>query len=86
MFYSRTRDTQQDSALVIEFKLYTGALCSISNDRTLWEIWQLQQQKNIQKSTKLSKTHSGEAVFMIGYATIAFSFDPDGLFVFHLMV
>ena len=66
--------------------LDTGASCSIINYRTFWEICQLQQPITIQKSTKLTKTYSGQTVPMIGYATITFSCDPDGQFIFPLAV
>ena len=66
--------------------LDTGASCSIINYRTFWEICQLQHPITIQKSTKVTKTYSGQMVPMIGYATIAFSYDPDGQFIFPLTV
>ena len=66
--------------------LDTGASCSIINYRTFWEICQLQHPITIQKSTKVTKTYSGPAVPMIGYATITFSYDPDAQFIFPLTV
>ena len=66
--------------------LDTGASCSIINYRTFWEICQLQHPITIQKSTKVTKTYSGQTVPMIGYATITFSYDPDGQFIFPLTV
>ena len=66
--------------------LDTGASCSIINYRTFWEICQLQHPITIQKSTKVTKTYSGQTVPMIGYETINFSFDRDGNFIFPLTV
>ena len=66
--------------------LDTGASCSIINNRTFWKICQLQHPFNIQKSTKVLKTYSGQTVPKIGYATIAFRYDPDGQFIFPLTV
>ena len=56
------------------------------NYRTFWEICQLQHPITIQKSTKVTKTYSGQTVPMIGYAFITFSYDPDGQFIFPLTV
>ena len=66
--------------------LDTGASRSIINYRTFWELCQLQHPITIQKSTKVTKTYSGQTVPMIGYATITFSYDPDGQFIFPLTV
>ena len=66
--------------------LDTGASCSIIIYRTFWEICQLQHPINLQKSTKLTKTYSGQTVPMVGYANITFCYDPDGQFVFPLTV
>ena len=66
--------------------LDTGAFCSIINYRTLSKICQLQHPITIQKSTKVTKTFFGQAVPMIGYATITFSYDPDGQLIFPLTV
>ena len=84
IFYFATGDTQKDSGLEIEFMIDTGASCSIINYRTFWEICQLQHPITIQKSTKVTKTYSGQTVPMNGYATITFSYDPDGQFIFPL--
>ena len=86
IFYFATGDTQEDSGLEIEFMLDTGASCSIINYRTFWEICQLQHPITTQKSTKLTKTYSGQPVPMVGYATITFCHDPDRQFVFPLTV
>ena len=86
IFYFATGDDQKDSGLEIEFMIDTGASCSIINYRTFWEICQLQHPITIQKSTKVTKTYSGQTVPMIGYATITFSYDPDGQFIFPLTV
>ena len=66
--------------------LHNGTSCSIISYRTFWEICQLQHPFTIQKSTKVTKTYSGQTVPMIGYATITFSYDPDGHFIFPLTV
>ena len=66
--------------------LDTGASCSIINYRNFSEICQLQHPNTIQKSTKVTKTYSGQTVALIGYAIITFSYDPDGQFIFPLTV
>ena len=66
--------------------LDTRASCSIINYRTFWEFCQLQHSITIQKSTKVTVTYSGQTFPMIGYATITFSDDPDGQFIFPLTV
>ena len=86
IFYFATGDTQKDSGLEIEFVLDTGASCSIINYRTFWEICQLQHPITLQKSTKLTKTYSGQTVPMVGYTNITFCYDPDGQFTFPLTV
>ena len=63
-----------------------GASCSIINYRTFWEICQLQLPIAIQKSTKATKTCSGQLFPIIGYATIFFSYDADGQFIFPLAI
>ena len=65
--------------------LDTGASCSIINYRNFWEICQLQHPITTKK-TKVTKTYSGQTVPMIGYATVTFSCNPDGQFVFPLTV
>ena len=86
IFYFATRDAQKDSGLEIEFMLDTGESCSIFNYRTFWEICQLQHPINIQKRTIVTKTYSKQTVPKMGYATISFSYDPDGQFIFPLTV
>ena len=86
IFYFATGDTQKDCGSEIEFMLDTGASCSIVKYRIFWEICQLQHPITIQRSTKVTKTYSGQTVPMIGYATINFSYDPDGQFIFPLTV
>ena len=66
--------------------LDTGASCSIINYRKFWEICQLEHPITIQKCTKVTKTYSGQTSPMIGFATITFSYDPDGQFIFPLTV
>ena len=66
--------------------LDTGTSCSKINYRLFWVICQLQYPITIQKSSKLTKTYSGQTVPMIGYATITFCYDPDGQFDFPLTV
>ena len=66
--------------------LDTRASCSIINYRTVWEICQLQHPITIQKNTKVTKTYSGQTVPVICYATITFSYDLDGKFIFPLTV
>ena len=66
--------------------LDTRASCSINNYRTFWDICQLQHPITIQKSTKVTKPHPGQTVPMNDYATITFSYDPDGQFISPLTV
>ena len=82
IFYFATGDTQKVSGLGIRFMLDTGAFCSIINYRNFWKFFQLQHSITIQKSTKVTKTLSRQTVPMIGYATIACSYNPDGQFIF----
>ena len=83
-FYFATGDTQKDSGLEIEFMLDTGASSSIINYRTFWEICQTQHPITVRKSTTQTKTYSGQVVPMIVFATLTFSYDPDGQFSFPL--
>ena len=85
-FYFATGGTQKDRGLEIEFMLDTVSFCSIINYRTFWEICQLQYPVTLQKSPKVTKTYSRQTVPMIGYATITFSYEPDGQFIFPLTV
>ena len=64
----------------------TESSCSIFTYRTFLEVCQLQHPKPIQKTTKITKTHSRQTVPMVGYATITFCYDPDGQFIFPLTV
>ena len=66
--------------------LDTGASWSIINYRNFWEICQSHHPITIQKSTKVTKTYSGQTVPMIGSATITFGYDPDGQLIFPLTV
>ena len=81
-----TGDDQKDSGLEIEFMLDTGTFCSIINYWTFWEISQLKQPVIVHRSNELTKTYSGQVVPMTGYATIEFSYDPNGEFSFPLTV
>ena len=64
--------------------LGTGASSSIINYRTFWEICQTQHPITVKRSTTQTKTYSGQVVPMIGFATLTFSYDPDGQFSFPL--
>ena len=86
IFFSATGDAQKDSGLEIDFMLVTGASCSIINYRTFWEISQFRHPIMVHRSNKLTKTYSGQVVAMIGYATIKFSYDPNGEITFPLTV
>ena len=86
IFYFATREAQKDSGLEIEFKLDTGASCSIINYWTFWEVSQFQHPIMVHRSNKLTKTYSAQAVPMIGYATIEFIYDPKGEYSFPLTV
>ena len=82
IFYFATGDAQKDSGLEIEFMLDTGASCSIINYRTFWEISQFHHLIVVHRSNELTKTYSGQVVTMIGYATIQFSYGPNGEYTF----
>ena len=86
LLYFANGDAQKDSGLEIQFMLDTGAFCSIINYRTFWEISQFQHPILVHRSKKLTKTYSGQVVPMIGYATIEFSYDPNGEYPFPLTV
>ena len=66
--------------------LVTGASSSIRNYRTFWEICQTQHPITVKRSTTQTKTYSGQVVPTIGFATLTFSYDPDGQFSFPLTV
>ena len=85
-FYFATGDTQKDSGLENEFILDTGASSSIINYRTFWEICQNQHSITLKRSTTPTRTYSGQVVPMIGFATLTFSYDPDGQFCFTLTI
>ena len=78
IFYFATGDAQKDSGPEMEFNLDTGTSCSIINCRTFWEISQFHHPIDVHRKNKLTKTYSGQVVPMIGYATIEFSYDPNG--------
>ena len=85
-FYFATGNTQKDSGLEIDFMLDTGASSSIINYRTFWEICQIQHKITVKKSTTQTRTYSCQIVPMIGFATLTFSYDPDGQFSFPFTV
>ena len=85
-FYFATGDTQKDGDLEIEFMLDTGDSSCIINYRTFWEICQTQHPITVKRSTTQTRTYSGQVVPMIGFATLTFSYDPDGQFSFPLTV
>ena len=64
--------------------LDTEATCSIINYRIFWEFCQLQHPITTQKNTKVTNAYSRQTFPMIRCATIAFSYDPDGQFIFLL--
>ena len=86
IFYFATGDAQKDSGLDSGFMLDTGASCSIINYRTFWDISQFHHPIVVHRSNKLTKTYSGQVVPMIGYATMEFSYDPNGENTFPLTV
>ena len=86
IFYFATGDAQNGSGLEIEFMLDTGASCSIINYRTFCEISQFHHPIVVHRSNELTKTYSGQVVPMIGYATMEFSYDPNGEYTFPLTV
>ena len=85
-FYFATGDFQKDSGLEIEFMIDTGASSSIINYRTFWQVCQTQYPITVKRSTTQTKTYSGQVVPMIGFATLTFSYDPNGQFSFPLGV
>ena len=66
--------------------LDTAPSSSIINYRTFWEICQTQHQITVKRSSAQTRTYSGQVVPMIGFATLTFSYDPDGHFSFPLTV
>ena len=66
--------------------LDTGASSSIISYRFFWEICQTQHPITVKRSTTQTNTYSGQVVSMIGFATLTFSYDPDGQFSFPLTV
>ena len=66
--------------------LDTGASCSIINYGTFWEVSQFYYSVMVHRSNKLTKTYSSQVVPMIDYATIEFSYDPNGEYSFPLTV
>ena len=86
IFYFATGDTQKDSGLEIELTLDRGSSCSVISYRTFWEVCQSEHPITLQKSTKVTKTYSRQTVPLIGYATIIYSYDPNGQFIFLLTV
>ena len=85
-FYFATGGTQKDSGLESEFMLDTGAFSSIKNYQTFWEICQTEHPFMVKRSTTQTRTYSSQVVPMIGFATLPFSYDPDGQFSFPLTV
>ena len=63
-----------------------GASSSIINYQSFWEICQTQHPIKVKGSTTQTRTYSGQVVPMIGFATLTFSYDPDGHFSFPLTV
>ena len=86
IFYFATGDAQKDSGLEIDFMLDTRPFCSIIIYRTFWEISQLHHPVMVHRSNKITETYSGQVVPIIGYATIEFSYDPNGENSFPLTV
>ena len=86
LLYFATGNTQKDSGLEIEFMLDTGASSSIINYWTFWEICQTQHPITVRRSTTQTRTYSGQVVPMIGFATLTFSYEPDGPFSFPLTI
>ena len=86
LFYFATGDTQKVSGLELEFILDSWASISIINYRTFWEICQTLHPITMKRSTIQTRTSSGQVVLMIGFATLTFSYDPDGNFFFPLTV
>ena len=66
--------------------LDTGASCWIINHRTFWDNSQFKHLIMVHRSNKFTKAYSGQVVPMIGYATIEFSYDPNGECSFPLTV
>ena len=66
--------------------LDTVASSSIINYRTFWEICQTQHPITVKRSTTQTRAYSVQVEPMIDFATLAFSYDPDGQFSFPLTV
>ena len=86
LFYSGTGDTQKYSGLEIEFMLDTGVFSPIIDYRNFWEICQTRHPITVKRSTTQTRTSFGQVVPMISFATLTFSYDPDGQFSFPLTV
>ena len=85
-FYFATGDSQKDSGLDIEFMLGTGTSSPIINYVTFWELCQTQHPIMMKRSITQTRTYCDQVVPMIGFATLTFSYDPDGQFSFPLTV
>ena len=82
-FYFATGETQKDSGFEIECMLDTGASSSIIICRTFGKICQTQHPITVKISTIQTRTHSGQVVPMIGFATLPtlpFNYDLGGQF------
>ena len=85
-FYCPTGDSQKGSGLKIEFRLDTGAACSIIKYRTFLEFAQFRQPITVVRSKQKTKTYTGNIVPMIGHTTTSFSFVSDGEHQFELRI
>ena len=83
-FYFATGDTQKDSGLEIEFMLDTGASSPTIKYRTFWEICQTQHPITVKKKYYTNKDIFWSSCTYDCFATLKFSYDPDGQFSFHL--
>ena len=85
-FYVSTGDNQKDNEIEIEFKLNTGAACSIINYRTFLEFAQFRQPITVVRRKKKTKAYTGDIVPMIGHTNLFLSFDSDGEHQFELRI
>ena len=78
IFYIATGDTKKERGSENEFIIDTAASSSIIIFRNFCEICQTQHPITVKRSSTQTKTYSGQVVPKIGFATIIFSYDPDG--------
>ena len=77
---SQSSTTNQSKNSRLSFNLFYFATGDTQKER------KKRKEKFVKRSTTQTKTYSGQVVPMIGFATLTFSYDPDGQFSFPLTV